>query len=256
VVRRALLALPIVAALTACATLSFDAGEPSPTSTITPTSTPTPTASPTPTPVGIFFRTGQHASGTTAQKSVSATFPAPVSAGGLVTVAISAGQGAVITSVKDEKSEVFTEADMAATPAGAQLWIYYAKVVDAGAKTVTVTFQQNTNAVLQIAEFAGTDPQNPVAGVVHANGSSATPTSGSITPDVPAHLDFVAALADAAPVTITPGTGYSGLDQGSTPLSGPLADEYQIAGGTMTQAVGTFDYSSTETWACSLVVFR
>jgi hypothetical protein len=253
-VRRALLALPILATLTACATLSFESGEASPTPPITPT--PTPTASPTATPAGIFLRTGQHASGTTSLTTVSATFPAPVSAGGLVTVAISGGQGAVIAAVKDEKTEVFAQADMAATPAGAELWIYYAKVVDAGAKTVTVTFQQSTNAVLEIAEFAGTDPQTPVAGVVHANGSSATPTSGSITAGVPVHLDFVAALADATPQAITPGTGYSALDQDSTPLTAPLADEYRVSGATTTQVTGTFDYSSPEGWACSMVVFR
>jgi hypothetical protein len=127
--------------------------------------------------------------------------------------------------------------------------IYYAKNINAGPNTVTVTFNQSTQKQsVRIVEYSGLDPVNPVDTSVGTNGSGNPADSGTLTTNSANDLLFGAG-------TITTVFTGSGPSFSTVLLNGwgdIIEDEFVTAAGSY-NATGVFGSGD---WVMQLVAFR
>ena len=136
-----------------------------------------------------------------------------------------------ITSVIDLAGNTYQLAVPTARGTGLSQAIYYAKDIHAaaaGANTVTVTFNAAAPFIhFRALEYSGLDPTNPLDLGCSANGTSATPNSGSVTATEDQELVFGAGRTLG---TFTaPGTNFTSR---ITPTSEMVEDMFVTATGS------------------------
>jgi len=195
------------------------------------------------------------------RSSVSVPFTALQTAGNLNVVVVGWNDiSATIAGVADSNGNTYVLAGStvstpvpASGPAASQVVvsqaIYYARNINAGANTVTATFNQSTAVQsVRIVEYSGLDIASPLDTTVGASGTSVPADSGSATTNSPNDLLFGAG-------TIT--TGFIGTGAGfATVLLNGLGD---IVEDNFVTAVGSYNATAPFVaggWVMQMAAFR
>src|SRR5262249_50207327 len=114
-------------------------------------------------------------------KSVSSTFQSGNTPGDLLIAVVRMSTTSQAVAVTDSAHNVYTDAvAQTQTTDGHQGHVFYAKHVAGGSNTVTATFSAtNNHPWLSIYEYSGLSTRSPLDQTAHAQGSSATPSSGA-----------------------------------------------------------------------------
>jgi uncharacterized repeat protein (TIGR01451 family) len=208
-------------------------------------------ASPAPLPVQ---QAGRDAGTTT---SGSLAFPQANTAGNFIAVAIRAGRQGQSFTVTDTRGNTYRRAlQVNETLDTVTLGVYYAENIAGGVNTVTVS-DTLTGGTLRfsIFEYSGIATSNALDGTpVMAEGTSGTPSSGSITTSAAGDLIFgMVSTADNA--TYTAGSGFT-LEQqvpgvGAAKLA--VVDRIQPAAGAI---AATATISPSQAWGAAVAAFR
>ncbi len=135
------------------------------------------------------------------------------------------------------------------TQPGVSQAIYYAKNINAGANTVTVTFNQNTAVQsIRIAEYSGLDPANPLDTSVGNSGTSTTADSGAVTTNSANDLIFGAGTI----TTAFTGSGPLFVMELLNGFGDIVEDEFVTAAGSY-NATATLASGS---WVMQMAAFR
>jgi len=115
--------------------------------------------------------------------SVAIAYPAAQTAGDLNVVAVMWGDTtSSVSSVTDSKLNTYTLAVGPTKATGLTSAIYYAKNIAGGSNTVTVKFSPSASYPnVNVLEYSGLDPANPLDVSSAATGSGTTANSGSAT---------------------------------------------------------------------------
>jgi Phosphoesterase family len=232
---------------------------PTPTSTTpTPTST-TPTPSPTTTTTPPHLVQSAGATGGSTSTALTATLPNPSTAGDLLVLSagVFAGPTNSLTSVTDSAGNLWKKINawnVAGHYSDGEMW-YAANV----AATTTVTAHLGTAASLaiQVQDFAGVAATNPLDVRAGSSTTSATATSGPITPTNPGELlvGFTAGHGSTQTMTATP-TGYTLQAQQTTttPVT-TLKTGYQVLSRASTTSFAA-SFPTAMYWAAGLAAFK
>ncbi len=191
---------------------------------------------------------------------VAVPFTAAQSAHNLNVVAVGWNDtSSSVVSITDSNSNTYvlaatTESTPVPSPSGSQQRgvsqaIYYAKDINAGVNTVTVTFNQTTAIQsVRIVEYTGLDTVSPLDTSVGNNGTALTADSGTVTTNSANDLLFGAG-------TIT--TGFTAAGTGfNTVLINGLSD---IVEDQVVATVASYNATSALTlgdWVMQMVAFR
>jgi hypothetical protein len=183
-----------------------DQGVPSVASMIqVPSGIPPP---PPPPPPGIAYVQGK--SGTqTSGSSVAVTYPAGQTSGDLNVVAVMWGDTTqAISSVTDSKGNTYAVAAGPTKGTGLSSAIYYAKNIAGGSNTVTVKFNGTASFPnMNVLEYSGLDPANPLDVSAGATGSGTTGNSGSKT--TTSANELIVGAGNPSTVFTGPGSGFT-----------------------------------------------
>lgn len=148
-----------------------------------------------------------------------ATLTSNVTAGNLLVLGLTAGSADTVSSITDNQSNTWT---LAASNTGTdrQTWIYYAKNVNGGSTTVTVTFAASTfpDSCLTIREYSGLDRTSPLDKTASANDGTSfltthdTGTTAATTQANELAVAVVGSSGSSDPV-FAAGTNYGHLQQ-------------------------------------------
>ena len=189
--------------------------------------------------------------------SVDVPFAAAQAAGNLNVVVVGWNDtSSTIATVADSNGNTYAlAAGTVSTPlpssfqAGVSQAIYYAKNINAGANTVTVTFNQNTAVQsIRIAEYSGLDPANPLDTSVGSSGSSSPADSGAVTTNSANDLILGAGTITTAFMDSGPGFVKELLNG----FGDIVEDQFVTATGSY-NATATF---TSGTWVMQMVAFR
>jgi hypothetical protein len=192
---------------------------------------------------------------TSGTASVAATFTSAQSVGDLNIVMLDmAVAGPVVQSVTDSQGNVYAAATTPETLSGLQVSIYYAKNIlgaAANANTVTVTFSGTVPlAGIQIAEYSGLDPVNPLDVWTGSSGTGKLGTSGSVTTTNANDLLMAGAITENRITAAS--TGFTVRNLG--PSSASIIEDQTVT------ATGTYSASITQSAAglylVQMVAFR
>jgi hypothetical protein len=189
-----------------------------------------------------------------AQATVSATFSAPQSVGGLNVIAIGWEDTAVnVTAVTDTAGNSYTLAvGPTILPGYMCLSTYYAKNIRASApgNVVSVTFTTAAKGPdLRILEYSGIDPFNALDVTAAATGTSNISSAGPATTTTANDLLFGANMLQVS--SSGPGAGFT---------SRVITSRYQIAEDRVVSSVGSYNadvpLADAGGWIQHLVAFR
>ena len=207
------------------------------------------------TPVTPAFKQTNNAVPQTPQSTVSVTFTAAQSAGGLNVVAVGwYDTTSQVLSVTDNRGNNYQRVAGPTTQAQAGTQsIYYAPNIvaaPAGGTTVTVTFNAAVNYPdIRIAEYSGIDPLNPVDKTVSGTGTGTTSNSGSVTTTNPNDL-----LVGANYVTThSTGPGTSFTQRVITDPDGSILEDRIV---TTTGSYNATAPLTDGSWIMQMVAFR
>ena len=184
----------------------------------------------------------------TATDTVS--FSSPNQAGNLILVCVMWGS-ANITSISDTLGNTyFAATSLATSPQGNFQQIYYAKNIEGGSNSVTVSFSSATTTGnnVYIYEISGADPTSPLDVTASATGaSSTTPNSGSASTHFANELIFGAFLSDGT--ISTAGTGFTLLS-----TAGGNVTEYETVSSEGSYSVTSG--ASSSGWIAQMATFK
>ena len=192
------------------------------------------------------------------RSTVAVPFTSAQAAGNLNVVVVAWNDtSSSIASVTDSNGNTYvlaatTGATAVPAPPGQQgvsQAIYYAAAINAGANTVTVTFNQTTAAQsIRMVEYAGLDTAHPLDTSVANNGSTVPADSGAVTTNSANDLLFGAGA-------ITSGFTGSGTGFNTVLLNGfgDIVEDQVVTTAGSYNATATFGAGG---WVMQLVAFR
>jgi hypothetical protein len=163
-------------------------------------------------------------------RSSSLAFPSSNTGGDFIAVVVRGGVSNEVFTVQDSAGNMYQKAVQlraAGSPGGESLAIYYAENIAAGANTVTVS--QSVSATLRFAilEYSGIAPAYALDRVASAQGTSATPNSGSVTTTTSGDL-LLAGILSVDSEVYTPDNGYTAEEAVPAEPNTKLLVEQQI----------------------------
>ncbi|MGC4050554.1 MAG: DUF4082 domain-containing protein [Paludibaculum sp.] len=190
---------------------------------------------------------------------IALALPSAVAAGNLIVVGVSCWPSAPATvAITDTLGNTYALAGTTRkTSFGAYTGIYYAVSARAGANTVTFkTATGGSELSMIVAEFSGANAVSPLDGSAGATGSSATPSSGNMTPTAAGDLVIGVGTHDSTDVT-SAGTGFTlvAVTNENSSTYQPLAMDYKIQA-TATAVAATFSLSKSDSWAQAGALFK
>jgi IPT/TIG domain len=187
----------------------------------------------------------------TGSMSVPVTFPVAQTAGNLNVVAVGWDDTASsVTSVTDNRGNVYTLAVGPINGTGERESIYYAKNITGGSTTVTVTFDHAAVFVdLRALEYGGLDTANPLDVTAQAAGAGASANSGSATTTSASELIFGAGKTSGR--FTAAGTGFT--SRVITSPDGDIAEDKIVNATGSNNAVAT---GTSSNWVMQMATFR
>jgi subtilisin family serine protease len=188
---------------------------------------------------------------------VSATFPVANTAGNLIIAAVRMSTSSQTVTLSDSAGNTYVEAvAQVQTSDGHQMHVFYARnILGAATNTVTATFSSNNNYPwVAIYEYKGLSPTSPLDQTAHAQGNSATASSGP-TPTTTSSNELVfgaTAVASIYSGTQAAGSGYVLLENDTA--TSPAATESMMATATGSYAAN-FSLASSVPWAAVVATF-
>jgi hypothetical protein len=141
-----------------------------------------------------------------AAASIGCTFAQPVTPGSLIAVYVSVGHSVSVSNVRDDLAVNAVVANPFDWVAGIQRLEHWAFMNHAGGlRTITANFNGSGSfRSIVAAEFKGAHPTNAIGVANNNSGTSATPSSGSVTPAVDGALLLASINDSAAPAVVSP----------------------------------------------------
>jgi fibronectin type 3 domain-containing protein len=196
---------------------------------------------------------------TSAATSLTATFTNPTTRGNLLLVSASVYTGATnhITSVTDSAGNTWTRIggySVSGHNSDGEMW-YAANA--APSTTVTVHTASAASVVLQVLEFAGIATSSPLDTSIGASNTSASPSSGSLTPTASNDLvvGFLAGHGNTEAMTVTT-PGYTAQSQQTT--TGTIVTVrtgFQVLSPTSPIGISG-SFSTAMYWAAGVAAFK
>lgn len=162
----------------------------------------------------------QHKSGTSGNSNaVALSFDGNVVAGSTLVIIVQiedAGAGVTISSISGNSNtyDVTAESPIRGGSQNGTQWMYYVKVANSGATTVTVNFSATGYPKLSMYELSGRDATAPLVDSNAAQGTSGVPDSGTLVCGADS-CDLIVGCQTGVG-TPTEGTGYT-LNEASSP---------------------------------------
>jgi hypothetical protein len=204
-------------------------------------------------PLALVQHAGTDAGYTT---SSSLAFPSANTAGNWIGVAIRAGQVGQAFTVTDTRGNTYRRAvQLDETVDRTTVAIFYAENIAGGANTVTVA-DTLTGGTLRFAilEYAGVATSNSLDASAAAQGTSATPNSGTATTTSNGDL-VIGVLSTAEPATFTAGSGYVIQERvPGSPNTKLIVEDLQQATAGPVSGSGTLN--SLDIWGALVAAFR
>jgi glucose/arabinose dehydrogenase len=203
-------------------------------------------------PIALIQHAGKDA-GTTLTSSLA--FNSNNIAGNWIAVVIRGGLTGQAFTVTDTRGNTYRQAiQYSETVDKTTLGLYYAESIAGGANTVTVSNSVAGTLRFAILEYAGVAPSNSLDVTSTAQGTSASPNSGSATTTSAGDL-VIGMLSTADPRTFTAGGGYVMQELVPAVPNTKLAVESRIltAAGPVS-AAGTLNTSNI--WGAAFAAFR
>jgi hypothetical protein len=188
--------------------------------------------------------------------SLSVAFSASNAAGNLIIAFVRMSTTTQSATVTDSVGNVYTDAvTQVQTTDGHQVHIFYAKNILGGANTVIATFSAtNNHPWLAIYEYRGLSTTSPLDQTASAEGSDASPNSGTALTTSANELLFAATgLPVGYTGTATAGSGYTMLQQDTN--TSHADNEGAVVTSTGTYAA-TFSVSPSANWTAVLATFK
>jgi hypothetical protein len=206
-------------------------------------------------PVTTTLTLVQHASkdaGTTTSSTLA--FSSNNAAGNWIGVVIRASTSGQLFTVTDTRTNTYRKAvQLNETVDGTTLAIYYAENIAAGANTISVSDTASGTLRFAIFEYSGIMTANSLDASAVAQGTSASPSSGTMTTTANGDL-LLGAMSTANPQTFTAGTGYTARER--VPATGTklmVEDGNQAAAGATSANAAL---SATDNWGAVLASFK
>ena len=202
--------------------------------------------------ISLLQHTGKDA-GTTASSSLA--FLSSNTAGNWIGVVIRAGGSGQTFTVTDTRGNTYRKAvQLNETVDLTTVAIFYAENIAGGANTVTVSDTLGGTLRFAIFEYAGIATANSLDATSSAQGSSASPTSGTATTTSNGDL-VIGVLSTANPRTLTAGSGYFIQEQVPAAPNSKLfvEDRRQTTAGPVS-AGGSLN--SSDVWGAVMATFR
>jgi hypothetical protein len=182
-----------------------------------------------------------------AASTFSLSFPANTVAGDLIMVGFDFTTAASFSSISDTQGNTFTEVGSQLTsPGGARSQVYFAKNIKGGADTVTVTLTASSAWIESyLAEYSGTDPNNPIDAMASATGNAGAVSSGNATTTTSGDIIYAYCLGDWA---CTKGSGFSARST----VDGNLIEDKTAGAAGNYAATG----NATNSWSIQMVALK
>ncbi len=186
----------------------------------------------------------------TSSASLAVTLPAAQTAGSLNVVAVMWGETtSAVSSVTDSRGNAYALAVGPTKGTGLTSAIYYAKKIAAGSNTVTVKFNRTASYPnVNVLEYAGLDPTNPLDVSVGGSGSGTSANSGAATTKSASEL--IVGSGNPATAFTAPGTGFT--NRMINPFGGISEDR-------IVSSTGSYNATATMAsgnWVMQLAAFR
>jgi len=195
---------------------------------------------------------------TSSAQNLSATLPAPVTAGNLIVVSVSGWPNLpAATPVTDSLGNSYSIAGTVLVSQGAYSAIYYARNVTGGSTTVTVrTISTGGQISMAVAEFSGVDTAAPLDKVAGTVGSGTAPASGIMIPGQAGDLVIGSGTHNGNTIT-SAGSGFSiiAIPTEDSNTHQPLAMEYRVLSGTE-PASAVFGLATGYPWTMNGALFK
>lgn len=187
-----------------------------------------------------------------ASSSVAVTYPAAQTAGNLNVVEVGWNDAtSSVNTVTDSSGNGYALAVDPTSGTELRQSIYYAKNINAGSNTVTVTFSKAAAAVdLRVLEYSGLDTANPLDVTAGAAGTGATGNSGSATTNSANELIIGAGMTAGA--FTKAGTGFT-LRMITSPDADIAEDQITTATGSYSATAPT---STSTPWVMQMAAFQ
>lgn len=188
----------------------------------------------------------------TAVSSIALAFSTNVTGNNAIILAVSLGNGAVVSSINDNHSDTFIQA-VSITNGNQDLEIWYALNVAGGATTITVNISGTDYPVLEIYEFSGVTGLDKTA--TNPGGTAATWSTGT-TPTTSQASELLFSAAGANPtITMTAGSSQLQFQQASSSLtSGGTGYNIVSSTGAYSESFGGGNSIITN-WAAAIATF-
>jgi hypothetical protein len=185
----------------------------------------------------------------------SLAFGANNTGGNFIAVVIQGGQAGEAFSVTDSLGNNYQQAIQTnENPTGETIAIYYATNIAAGANTISLFQPLMGSFRFAILEYSGVAKTNALDVAAAAQGSSASPNSGSVTTTAAGDL-LLGGILTAGGESYTAGSGYVILaSQPADPSTNVIA-EYQIRA-TAGSSAANASLSATDFWAAVMAAFK
>jgi hypothetical protein len=198
----------------------------------------------------------QHAgtdAGTTTSASLS--FTSSNAVGNFIAVVIRAGKSGQVFNISDSRGNLYKQAiSFNMTVDANTIGIFYAENILGGTNTVTVSDSISGTLRFSILEYSGVTTANSLDATVVSQGSSTSPSSGSLATSLSGDL-LLGEIVTADAETFTAGTGYK-IEEfvPAAPNSKLIAeDQLQASAGSV---AATATLGSSDPWAAALVAFK
>ena len=189
--------------------------------------------------------------------ALSVSFSANNTAGNLIIAVVRMSTTSQTVSLRDSAGNVYIDAVSQTQSAdGHQLHLFYAKNIVGMSNTVTATFSSgNNHPWLAIYEYSGLSVANPLDQIAHAQGSSASPDSGStsVTSSKNELIFAATGLPASFSGTVTAASGYA-LQQQDTGASRAATEAAAVESSGSFH--GGFNLSSATNWSTVVATFR
>jgi IPT/TIG domain len=130
-------------------------------------------------------------------------------AGNFIAVVVRAGKSGQVFSVSDSRSNVYKQAvQFNMTVDGETLGIFYAENIAGGANTITISDTILGTMRFAILEYSGVATSNSLDVTAAAEGTSASPATGTVTTNFSGDL-LLGAIVTANPANFSAGSGYT-----------------------------------------------
>ena len=198
----------------------------------------------------------QHTSkdaGTTTSSTLA--FPSGNKAGNFIAVVIRAGSSGQVFTVSDSNKNLYKQAvSFNMTVDANTIGIFYAENILGGANTITVSDTISGTLRFAILEYSGVTTANSLDATVVAQGTSAAPSSGSLTTSLSGDL-LLGEIITADAETFTATTSYKIEEFVPAEPNAKLIAEDQILA-SVGSAAATATLGASDPWAAALAAFK